>query len=122
MLPELRKVGVGLTLAHQLRRQIQDDVRGAVLDNVGTLVAFRVGGKRCTCDCNQDAAQKNILDLLGLSNRKFYATLMIDALHLSHSTGRWPLGKYQGNSGKNDDCGPKHGVRVGQLIKYGPTQ
>jgi hypothetical protein len=45
MLPELRKYGVGLTLAHQYLGQLSPDIRSAVLGNAGTLVSFRVGAE-----------------------------------------------------------------------------
>lgn len=43
MLPELRKMGAGLILAHQHLHQLHPDVLHAVLGNAGTLIAFRVG-------------------------------------------------------------------------------
>lgn len=43
MVSELRKFNVGLVLAHQHLHQLEPDVRHAVLANVGTLVAFRLG-------------------------------------------------------------------------------
>src|SRR5207245_6865688 len=43
MLSEMRKYRVGLVLAHQYMEQLDEAVRGAVLGNVGTVIAFRVG-------------------------------------------------------------------------------
>jgi len=43
MLSEARKYGLGLVLAHQHLSQIDNDVRDAIIGNVGNLVAFRVG-------------------------------------------------------------------------------
>jgi hypothetical protein len=43
MLSELRKFKVGMILAHQYFHQLEEDVRHAVLGNVGTIIAFRVG-------------------------------------------------------------------------------
>jgi hypothetical protein len=43
MLSEIRKYGVGLTLAHQYVDQLPDSVKSAVTGNVGTLMAFRLG-------------------------------------------------------------------------------
>src|SRR2546426_11423291 len=42
MLSEMRKYHVGLVLAHQYMDQLDEAVRGAVLGNVGTVIAFRV--------------------------------------------------------------------------------
>lgn len=43
ILSEARKFGLGLTLAHQYLDQLPENIRGAVLGNVGTMVVFRVG-------------------------------------------------------------------------------
>lgn len=43
ILSEARKGRLSLTLAHQYTEQIRNDVLAAVLGNVGTLIAFRIG-------------------------------------------------------------------------------
>ncbi len=43
MLSEVRKYGVGLHLAHQYVDQLPENLKQAVLGNVGTLAAFRLG-------------------------------------------------------------------------------
>jgi hypothetical protein len=43
VLSESRKYGLGLTLAGQYLAQVTDEIRAAVLGNVGTLIAFRLG-------------------------------------------------------------------------------
>ncbi|WP_298975669.1 TraM recognition domain-containing protein [uncultured Roseobacter sp.] len=43
MLSEARKYGLGLVLAHQHLSQIDNDVRDAIIGNVGSLIVFRVG-------------------------------------------------------------------------------
>src|SRR5436309_12000146 len=43
MLSELRKYRVGLILAHQYLSQLDLQVRDAILGNVGTMIAFRLG-------------------------------------------------------------------------------
>jgi len=43
MLSEIRKYGVGLHLAHQYVDQLPQNIKQAVLGNVGTLMAFRLG-------------------------------------------------------------------------------
>lgn len=45
MLAEARKYRLSLTLAHQYLGQLGDEIREAVLGNVGTLVTFTVGAK-----------------------------------------------------------------------------
>jgi type IV secretory pathway TraG/TraD family ATPase VirD4 len=43
MLSEARKYGLGLILAHQHLSQIDNEVRDAIIGNVGNMVVFRVG-------------------------------------------------------------------------------
>lgn len=78
MMPELRKYGVGLTLAHQHLFQLDDDVRHAVLGNAGTLVSFRLGPEDATVIARELQPVFGVLDLLNLPNRAFYTKLMID--------------------------------------------
>ena len=43
ILSEARKYRLGLIVAHQYMAQLTEDIRGAVLGNVGSVIAFRVG-------------------------------------------------------------------------------
>ena len=43
ILSEARKYHLSLTVAHQYMEQLTDDIRGAVLGNVGTTISFRTG-------------------------------------------------------------------------------
>ncbi|MGK0188590.1 MAG: hypothetical protein ACI9R3_004401 [Verrucomicrobiales bacterium] len=43
LLSEARKYRLNLTLAHQYMAQLKPEIRDAVLGNVGTMIAFRVG-------------------------------------------------------------------------------
>jgi len=45
ILSEARKYRLCLTLAHQYMEQLGDDLRAAVIGNIGTMVAFRVGSQ-----------------------------------------------------------------------------
>jgi hypothetical protein len=42
-LSEARKYGLCLTLAHQYQAQLSEEVRSAIIGNVGSLICFRVG-------------------------------------------------------------------------------
>jgi hypothetical protein len=44
-LSEIRKYGVGLTLAHQYVSQVPPELMSAVIGNTGTTIAFRVGAE-----------------------------------------------------------------------------
>lgn len=78
MLSELRKYRVGLVLANQYLAQLDPAVQEAILGNVGTIVAFRVGvsdaeilGKEFYPDFTES-------DLVNLPNYHIYLRLMID--------------------------------------------
>ncbi len=77
MLPELRKYGVSLTLAHQYLHQLEPDVRHAVLGNAGTLISFRVGPEDARVMAAEFQPTFGVIDLLNLPNRNFYLKLMI---------------------------------------------
>lgn len=78
ILSELRKMGVGLTLAHQHTHQLEPDVRHAVLGNAATLVSFRLGVEDAALLGPHFAPEFAPSDLLNLPNRSFYVRLMID--------------------------------------------
>lgn len=78
MMAELRKYGLGLTLAHQHFHQLEPDVRHAVLGNAGTLISFRVGAEDAQLLAREFQPTFDVLDLINLPNRHFYLKLMID--------------------------------------------
>ena len=78
LMPELRKHGVGLTLAHQYLHQLEDDVRHSVLGNAGTLISFRLGPEDANVIAQELQPAFDRLDLLNLPNHHFYVKLMIE--------------------------------------------
>jgi hypothetical protein len=78
MMSELRKYGLGLTLAHQHLHQLVPDVRHAVLGNAGTVISFRVGPEDAATLAREFQPTFDVEDLINLSNRHFYLKLMID--------------------------------------------
>lgn len=80
MLSELRKYRIGLVLAHQYAGQLTDDLRKAIIGNVGTIIAFRIG--------LDDAKHLEALfvpvfdrhDLTNLPNYEIYLRLMVEGL------------------------------------------
>src|SRR5690606_36733185 len=75
MLSEVRKYGLGVTLAQQHIVQAENAVFEAVMGNVGSLLAFRVG----SLDVPTIAAQLGtitVTDLLSLPNYNAYVQLM----------------------------------------------
>ncbi len=96
MLPQLRKFGVGLTLAHQYLEQFERAQLSAILGNVGSLLAFRVG----VADAPLLAQQLGSIepsDLLGLGNQEFFARVMINGQQskafTAYSQGELPNAK-----------------------------
>ena len=80
LMPELRKYGVGLILAHQHLFQLSDEIRHAVLGNAGTLVSFRLGAEDAATVVRELTPPFTAHDLLNLPNHDFYTKLMIDGM------------------------------------------
>jgi len=78
MVSELRKFRVGLVLAHQHLHQLENDVRHAVLGNVGSIIAFRVGVEDAPTLAKEFAPIFDPDDLALLSNHHIYVKMMID--------------------------------------------
>jgi hypothetical protein len=78
MMSELRKYGVGLTLAHQHLHQLEPDILHAVLGNAGTLISFRVGAEDAPYLAREFQPTFGVEDLVNLPNRDLYLRLMID--------------------------------------------
>ncbi len=80
MMSELRKYGVGLTLAHQYLHQLEPEIRHAVLGNAGTLISFRVGPDDATILAKEFQPTFDVHDLLNLPNHHIYLKLMIEGV------------------------------------------
>lgn len=78
MISEVRKFGVGLTLAHQHLYQLEEDVRHAVLGNVGSIVSFRIGPEDARVIGREFEPVFSHEDLVNLPNWNVYVKLMID--------------------------------------------
>lgn len=78
MMAELRKYGVGLTLANQHLDQMAPELRSAVLGNAGTLISFRVGSIDALDLAREFQPKFGVEDLINLPNRDIYLRLMID--------------------------------------------
>ena len=80
MMAELRKYGVGLTLAHQHLHQLEPDIRHAVLGNAATIIAFRVGPEDASVLAKEFQPSFDVLDMMNLANRDIYLKLLIDGV------------------------------------------
>jgi len=94
MMSELRKYGVGLTLAHQHLHQLEPDIRHAVLGNAATLISFRVGAEDAGFLSREFQPKFEVEDLINLPNRDIYLKLMIDGAPSQPFSGRTTDSRY----------------------------
>ncbi len=78
ILSEARKYRLNLVMAHQFMAQLGEKIRDAVLGNVGSIMAFRVGApdaEQLGREFKPDVTEN---DLVNIENRNAYLKLMID--------------------------------------------
>jgi hypothetical protein len=78
MLSESRKYGLGLFLTHQYMEQLPDEIRAAVIGNVGTLITFRIGVDDAEYLKKEFYPIFTETDLIHLPRYSMYLKLMID--------------------------------------------
>jgi hypothetical protein len=78
MLSELRKYRLSLVLAHQYLSQLTDNIRDAILGNVGTIIIFRIGAVDAETLAMEFAPDLKLTDLTNLPNYHIYLKMMID--------------------------------------------
>lgn len=78
MLSELRKYRLNLILAHQYLSQLEPQVRDAILGNVGTIIAFRIGLPDAELLESEFFPDFRATDLINLPNHHIYLKLMIN--------------------------------------------
>lgn len=77
MLSEVRKVALSVTLANQYLYQLTDGVKAAVMGNVGTVIAFRVGPEDARA-LSRHFEGIHEIDLQNLPNHNLFVRMMID--------------------------------------------
>lgn len=80
MLSESRKYGLALVIAMQFIEQLDDDVRNALFENIGTIVTFRVGPDTARYLAPQLEPTFSKDDLMNLGRYSIYVKLMIDGI------------------------------------------
>src|SRR3989475_3418917 len=80
MLSELRKYRVGMILAHQYLSQLDLQIRDAILGNVGTMIAFRLGLADAEILEKEFQPELSAIDLISLPNYHVYLKLMINGV------------------------------------------
>lgn len=80
ILSEARKYKLNLTVAHQYMAQLEEPVQEAVLGNVGTIIAMRIGPQDAAIFETEFAPTFLPEDLVNLSKRQMYLRLMVDGV------------------------------------------
>jgi len=78
MLSESRKYGLCLFLTHQYMYQLHDEIRNAILGNVGTVISFRVGAPDAKVLEQEFTPVFSAEDLVSLPQYHMYIKLLID--------------------------------------------
>lgn len=90
LLPEARKYGLSLTLAHQHISQVERPVFDAVLGNAGTMIVFRLGAQDAP-EFSRQLGEVSALDLTRVPNRQAYVQLMVEGQKTKPFSMRtWP--------------------------------
>lgn len=66
-----------MILAHQYLGQIDEEIRDAVLENVGTMISFRLAPTDADILAKEFHAEFCVSDLINLRNYRIYLKLMI---------------------------------------------
>jgi len=80
ILAEARKYKLSMFLAHQYMEQISDEVKAAIIGNVGTLITFRVGNSDADQLEKEFQPEFNAIDLVNLPAHSIYLKLLIDGM------------------------------------------
>ncbi len=80
ILSEARKYKLALTIAHQFIAQLEEEIRDAVIGNVGTKAAFRIGTQDAEFLEKQFAPSFTQQDLENLPNRTAVLSLLVNGV------------------------------------------
>jgi len=78
ILSEARKYKLNLILAHQYMPQLKEEIRDAVLGNVGTIASFRIGAEDAESLQKQFEPEFSRFDLVNLDNFTLIIKMMIN--------------------------------------------
>src|SRR5437867_7000207 len=80
MISESRKYKLGLILAMQYIEQLEEPIRNALFENVGTLIVFRVGPESARYLAPQFGPVFDKEDLMNIGRYNIYMKLMINGI------------------------------------------
>ena len=78
ILSEARKYRLNLILANQFMPQLKDEIRDAVIGNVGTIMAYRVGEDDAEFLENKFSPEFSSFDLSNISNYHYITKMIVD--------------------------------------------
>ena len=80
ILSEARKYKLGLNVAHQYLSQLSDDIKNAVLGNVGSMAVFRISSEDAEVLVKRLEPTFTTQDILKLDNRNAYVSMLMDGV------------------------------------------
>ena len=78
MFAELRKFKIGFVLAHQYLHQLSNDIRNAVLGNIGTIICFRLGQADAKYMAQEFHPEFEAIDFINLEHYHIYLRILIN--------------------------------------------
>ena len=94
ILSEARKYNLGLTIAHQYIGQLSDEVRDAVIGNVGSMILFRVGTPDAEALQKEFAPVFEVADMINLEKGHVYIKLLVDGFAAQPFSARTMMPKH----------------------------
>lgn len=80
ILSEARKYKLSLNVAHQYLSQLSDDIRNAVLGNVGSMAVFRISAEDAEVLVKRLDPVFSVSDIVKLDNRQAYVSMLVDGV------------------------------------------
>jgi hypothetical protein len=80
MFSELRKFKIGMIIAHQYLHQLDEEIKHAILGNIGTKIIFRVGYYDASIWSKEMKPYFIDTDFMQLPNHYIYLSMMIDGV------------------------------------------
>ena len=78
ILTEARKYGIALTVAHQYRAQLPQQIMATILGNAANIIVFRVGGDDAHLLEREMTPIFKAADMINLGMKEFYVKMIVD--------------------------------------------
>lgn len=80
ILTEAKRFRIGLILGHQYLSQLDNEIKEAIFENIGTTIAFRVGAEDAQFLAREFTPEFDVDDLTNLAKYNIYLKLMINGM------------------------------------------